>query len=66
MILTEDIEEPLTPSHLIVGHRLRDASPPQCPEAEEVEVDSSIVSKRAQYLTSQFWQKWRKEYLVRL
>ena len=25
VVSTEDLEEPLTPSHLIVGHRLRDA-----------------------------------------
>ena len=69
VVSTEDLEEPLTPSHLIVGHRLRDAPDLQFSDPEEFEVDSDVATKRATYLKrtiGQFWQRWRKEYLVGL
>ena len=69
VVSAEDLEEPLTPSHLIVGHRLRDAPDLQCPDHEEFEVDSNVATKRATYLNrtiGQFWKRWRNEYLVGL
>lgn len=41
----------------------------QYPEPEEFEVDSDVATRRARYLCrtiNQFWQRWRKEYLVGL
>ena len=69
VVSTEDVEEPLTPSHLIVGRRLMDVPEPHCPEPDEFEVNCDTITKRARHLRTtinQFWQRWRKEYLVGL
>ena len=47
VVSAEDLEEPLTPSHLIVVYRLMEAPDPQCPDHDEFEVDSDIATKRA-------------------
>ncbi len=57
----DDLEEPLTPSHLIVGRRLQTTltTTPM----------SSTQLQMARYLMStinRFWERWRKEYLVEL
>ena len=69
VVTADDLEEPLTPSHLIVGHRLRDTPGPHCPDLEEFEMNCDVATKRARYLDrtiGQFWQRWSKEYLVGL
>ena len=69
VVSTEDLEEPLTPSHLIMGRRLMDAPEPPGPEPDEFEVNCDVITKRARHLRAtidQFWQRWRKEYLVGL
>ncbi len=72
-VSSEDIEEPLTPAHLLSGRRI--LSLPERhrenPEDEDFEVDLSTddLSKRVRYLNdiiSHFWQRWRNEYLVEL
>ena len=45
VVLVKDTEEPLTPSHLIFGRRLRNTPDPQFPEPEMCEVDCNIVTK---------------------
>ncbi len=64
-----DLEEPLTPSHLIVGRRLLSSTAP-CPEPDEFQpVTADDLTRRARYLNAtidHFWRRWRKEYLVGL
>ena len=74
-VLTEDLEEPLTPSHLLIGHRL--LSLPGVSAQEDVFDPGYVVSpssatdlvKRLRHLNKvmdHFWQRWRKEYLIEL
>ncbi len=52
VVSAEDLEEPLTPSHLIVGHRLRDSPDTLSPDLEEFEVDSDVATKRVKDLNN--------------
>ena len=45
VVSAEDIEKPLTSSHLIVGCWLRGGPDPQCPEPEEFVVDFNFMIK---------------------
>lgn len=66
-VSTEDIEEPLTPSHLLVGRRL--LSLPSVSEEKLPEVSQEVLSRRARYLDrimTHFWKRWRSEYLLEL
>ena len=65
-----DLEEPLTPSHLIVGRRLMNA-PDHLSHGsdDEFDVTPDALTRRVRYLNStilRFWERWRKEYLVGL
>ena len=56
-VSTEDIEEPLTPSHLLVGRRL--LSLPAASEERPPEVSQDALSKRVRYLDriiAHFWK----------
>ena len=70
-ISTEDIEEPLTPSHLLIGRRvlnLPDAALCQ-DENEDPEISPGHLSKRMKYLSKtldHFWKRWKMEYLLDL
>ena len=68
-----DVEEPLTPSHLLVGRRLLslpDYLGHVCePSDEDFEVGASQLTKRMKHLASvlnHFWRRWRSEYLNEL
>ena len=66
-ISSEDVEEPLTPSHLLVGYRiltLPDSSVPDDPE-----YSPEGLTRRMRYLSwtfQNFWDRWKKEYLLEL
>ena len=72
-ISSTDLEEPLTPSHLIVGRRLLnlpDYLGYVCdPGDEDFEVNDSQLKRRMKHLASvlsHFWRRWRTEYLNEL
>ena len=68
-----DVEEPLTPSHLIVGRRIRNLPDHLCHlddiEDEEFSPDSTQLTWRMKHLgttLNHFWNRWRSEYLSEL
>ena len=67
-VLSEDLEEPLTPSHVMHGRRIM--SLPHClTDDVDEEVDSEAFNNRLKYLNrtlNSFWKRWRKEYLLEL
>ena len=66
-VSTEDIEEPLTPAHLLIGWRL--LSLPHVSEEKPLEISQEALSKRVRYLDrimAHFWKRWRSEYLLKL
>ena len=68
----EDAEEPLTPSHLIVGRRLLslpDNLEYSEPDDEDFKTTGGSLQRRAKHLNSvlnHFWIRWSKEYLLEL
>ena len=70
---SEDLEEPLTPSHLMIGHRV--LSLPDGTTAttdiddEDFVLSSEDLNTKAQRLTralEDYWHRWREEYLLQL
>ena len=71
-VSSEDVDELLTPSHLLHGQRLlnlpdsvntRDLSDP------DFEMSSTDLSKRMSHLSNvmnHFWYRWKNEYLMEL
>ena len=70
-VSTEDIEEPLTPSHLLTGRRilsLPDAAVFKC-ESDDMEISQGYLTKRMRYVNrmlDHFWRRWQTEYLLEL
>lgn len=72
-VSSTDCDEPLTPSHLIVGCRLLNLPDhlgiTSEPGDEDFEVDSNQLQKRVKHLATvlnHFWKRWRSEYLSEL
>jgi hypothetical protein len=70
---TGDVEEPLTPSHLIVGRRilsLPDHFGQMCDlDDRDFTLDSDQATNRVKHLNNvlnHFWNRWRREYLSEL
>ena len=68
-----DIEESLTPSHLLIGRRILNLSDHLgCvydPDDEEFSVDSPLLMKLMRHFSStlnHFWNRWRIKYLLEL
>ena len=73
-VSTEDLEEPLTPSHLITGRRLLSfpgmiSRKQEDPDYQVTPSSPTDLSKRMRHLNKildHFWRRWRKEYLTEL
>ena len=63
----DEMEEPLTPSHLIVGRRI--LSVPSKNSSNEVDQTEGTLTRRAKFLQrtlDHFWNRWKSEYLTQL
>ena len=70
---SSDLEEPLTPSHLLIGRRvlnlLDNLGYSVSPDDEDFTIDSSQLDRRSKHLANtlnHFWKRWRTEYLTEL
>ena len=67
-ISSDDMDEPLTPAHLLAGRRL--LSLPDCRVNEDdFEVSAEHLTKRMNFLSrivENFWKRWEREYLLEL
>ena len=72
-VSAEDTEEPLTPSHLLIGRRvlnLPDHLDHLCdPGDEDFDLDATQLTKRMKYFScilDHCWRRWRNEYFAEL
>ena len=65
---SEDMETPLTPSHLVMGKRSLTLPDTTIKESNEVDLrsDSMRRAKYLQTLSMHFWNRFRREYLLSL
>ena len=68
---SSDLEEPLTPSHLLVGRRVLNLPDNlgYTVNSDDEEIDSSQLHRRSKHLANtlnHFWKRWRTEYLTEL
>ena len=69
-VSSEDIEEPLTPSHLLIGHRVLNLLNTVVTSSggdndEDIDVSHESLSKRARYLSIPYSRKrWREKTLA--
>ena len=64
-VSTDDLKEPLTPSHLLLGYRV--LSLPDPPLSDDPDYIESVndLSRRMKHLlktSDKFWKCWKKEY----
>lgn len=72
-LTSSDLEEPLTPSHLLIGRRILTLPDNLGYTIEsgddEFMIDASQLDRRVKHLSNilnQFWKRWRTEYLTEL
>ena len=65
-----DLDEPITPSHLLIGRRIM--SLPECllyEDDDDYTVTPRLLSKRMKHMEeimNHFWRRWKTEYLMML
>ena len=68
-VSSEDLEEPLTPAHLVIGRRISALPVADAPVDDDFEISPNDLSRREKHLTmilDHFWKRWRAEYLLEL
>ena len=72
-VTSDDIDEPLTPSHLLIGRRVLSLPDDLSYQGEitvsDFKVTPTSLSRRVKHLNgvlNQFWRRWRNEYLLEL
>jgi len=72
-VSANDLEEPLTPSHLLVGQRILNLADhlgfPYDLGDEDFSTDSTQLTRWMRHLNNtlnHFWHRWRSEYLSEL
>lgn len=68
---SDDNEQPLTPSHLIIGRRVMNLPSVESDDSfeEEFRITKEELRDRMKYfdiLLNHFWKRWRSEYLIEL
>ena len=67
----DEVEEPLTPSHLLIGRRVLTLPDPTTDDDTSFDTDLSRkdLTRRMKHLSKtvdDFWRRWRAEYLLEL
>lgn len=68
-ISMDDLEEPLTPSHLLLGFRVSSLPDPSIPDDPEWNESPSGITRRMRHFlktSEKFWKRWKQEYLLEL
>ena len=72
-VSSDDLEEPITPSHLITGHRILNLPDDLNHLIDFKDEDFSLTRNQAtarvkhlNNVLNQFWKRWRTEYLSEL
>ena len=68
-VYLDDITEPLTPSHLLVGYRIRTLPDDTVPPDADDDYTPGSLTRRAAHLAKtlrKFWRRWKREYLQEL
>ena len=72
-VSSDDLQEPLTPSHFLTGRRTLSLPDSLCcgqdMEDDDVELTHDHLTKRMRHLNvvlNQFWKRWSQEYLLEL
>ena len=66
-VSSEDVEEPLTASHLLVGYRIMTLPDPSIPE--DPDYSPKAFTRQMNHLAKtlrRFWKRWKREYLLKL